>query len=95
MLWGLEYTANTHSVYLLVPCNVQAMDPWFLACTTKLTRARACGLCVLLIVQPTWAIQLPEETMERCNSIRFILTLLTCKAGRQTRQTSAGDQLRL
>ena len=38
--------------YLLVPCNVHAMDPWFLACTTKLNLARAGALCVLLRVQP-------------------------------------------
>ena len=37
---------------LLVPCNVHAMDPWFLACTTKLNLARAGAFCVLLIVQP-------------------------------------------
>lgn len=37
---------------LLVPCNVHAMDPWFLACTTKLSLARAGALCVLLRLQP-------------------------------------------
>lgn len=85
---SVTFVAKICTTYLLVPCNVQAMDPWFLACTTKLNLARAGVLCVLLRVQPIGQHTFRQST--RSIAVCIALMLLTCKAGRQTCQTSAG-----